>query len=86
MRTCHEEYATGPCLAMSDEEEEVVDPKESVDTKCKATKECAKLLIAYEACSERIDAKGSGQCTGQYLDYVGCVDNCAAHGLFGKLK
>ena len=29
---------------MSDEEEEVVDPKGSVDAKCIATKECAKLL------------------------------------------
>ena len=69
-----------------DEDEEVVDPKAKLDEKCLATPSCAKLLVAYERCAERIEAKGSGQCTGQYMDYIACVDQCASSKLFSELK
>ena len=62
---------------MSEEEEgEPVDPKETVDQKCARTVECTKLLIEYEKCAARIDGKGSGHCSGQYMDYIGCIDHC----------
>ena len=51
---------------MSDEEEEVVDPKIEETAKCEKTMACSKLLVAYENCSERIEKKGSGNCAGQY--------------------
>ncbi len=64
---------------MSDEEdEEVVDPKMAADEKCSKTAKCATMLAAYEACSERIEAKGRGECTGQYMDFVSCVDVCVS--------
>ena len=65
-------------IAMSDEEEEVVDPKIAQDEKCGKTASCAKILAAYDACAERIEAKGRGECTGQYMDFVACVDNCVS--------
>ena len=68
--------AVSASTTMSDEDEDPVDPKLEQDEKCGKTPACAKLLAAYEQCSERIDAKGSGQCSGQYMDFVGCVDNC----------
>jgi len=72
---------------MSDEEEvETVDPKLSVDDHCKASVSCMALFLKYEACQTRIEAKGAGTCTGQYMDWVGCVDHCATHSLFSKLK
>eukprot|EP00316_Scyphosphaera_apsteinii_P014411 CAMPEP_0119308720 /NCGR_PEP_ID=MMETSP1333-20130426/12314_1 /TAXON_ID=418940 /ORGANISM="Scyphosphaera apsteinii, Strain RCC1455" /LENGTH=69 /DNA_ID=CAMNT_0007312555 /DNA_START=17 /DNA_END=226 /DNA_ORIENTATION=+ len=68
------------------DEEEVEDPKVAVDAKCAATLACAKLMVVYEQCAERIESKGSGRCAGQYMDYTHCVDTCAAHSLFSKLK
>ena len=61
---------------MADEEDEVVDPKTIYDAKCAHTPSCMKLQLAYEKCAERIEAKGHGNCTGQFMDYVACVDNC----------
>ena len=62
---------------MGEEEEgDPVDPKETVDQKCARTVECTKLLIEYEKCAARIDGKGSGHCSGQYMDYIGCIDHC----------
>jgi hypothetical protein len=41
-------------------------------------------------CSPDQDAprpeQGSGNCGGQYADFVGCVDGCVAKSLFSKLK
>ncbi|EOD41704.1 hypothetical protein EMIHUDRAFT_94940 [Emiliania huxleyi CCMP1516] len=51
-----------------------------------ATLACATMLVEYEACQARIEAKGSGSCEGQYGDWVHCVDACAAKSLFSKLK
>lgn len=94
------------------DEDDIVDPKPSIDAKCLAQTECAKALVRtqdlsarcvpcipsvcsaarargqveYERCSARIEAKGSGQCSGQYMDYIKCVDLCAVPKLFGALK
>ena len=46
----------------------------------------AHAQVEYERCSERIAAKGSGQCAGQYMDYIKCVDECASAKLFSALK
>eukprot|EP00326_Haptolina_ericina_P020859 CAMPEP_0181200132 /NCGR_PEP_ID=MMETSP1096-20121128/17584_1 /TAXON_ID=156174 ORGANISM="Chrysochromulina ericina, Strain CCMP281" /NCGR_SAMPLE_ID=MMETSP1096 /ASSEMBLY_ACC=CAM_ASM_000453 /LENGTH=68 /DNA_ID=CAMNT_0023290435 /DNA_START=105 /DNA_END=311 /DNA_ORIENTATION=+ len=67
-------------------DEEPVDPKAGADAKCAATSKCTKLLLEYEACAKRIEKKGHGDCTGQFMDYTGCVDRCAAKELMGTLK
>ena len=61
---------------MADEEEELPDQKKIADDKCARTEACAKLFVEYEACSKRIEAKGHGECTGYYMDYLGAVDRC----------
>ena len=62
---------------MSDEEEpEVLDQKAVADAKCAKSVEVAKLYVEYEACSKRIEAKGHGECTGYYQDYLGAIDKC----------
>ena len=58
------------------EEEEAPDPKAAVDAKCAQTVECQKKFIEYERCSERIEGKAGAHCTGQYMDYLSCVDHC----------
>ena len=69
-----------------EEEEEVVDPKAEVNEKCSKSLACTKLLVQYEKCAERIEEKGHGQCAGQYMDYIACVDNCSKMEVFAKLK
>ena len=71
---------------MADDDDEVVDPKAGIDAKCLQQLSCSKLLVAYERCKERIETKGAGQCTGQYMDYIVCVDTCASSKLFSNLK
>ncbi|KAI5312106.1 hypothetical protein L3X38_041279 [Prunus dulcis] len=49
---------------------------------------CVKPLIEYQACVKRVEADNNGEkhCTGQYFDYISCVDKCVAPMLFGALK
>ena len=58
------------------DDEEVPDPKTVADATCAKTMTCAKLFAHYEACATRIEAKGHGECTGYYMDFLGCVDRC----------
>ncbi|KAH9757543.1 PORR domain-containing protein [Citrus sinensis] len=67
-------------------DEEIADPKKYLEEACKP--KCVKSLIEYEACIKRIEADdtGSKHCTGQYFDYLSCVDKCVAPKLFTQLK
>ncbi|BBN09837.1 ubiquinol-cytochrome c reductase subunit 6 [Marchantia polymorpha subsp. ruderalis] len=71
---------------MSDDAEDPVDPKPEIEENCKP--KCVKQLLQYQACTKRVedDDTGSKHCTGQYFDYWGCIDKCAATKLFNKLK
>ena len=44
------------------------------------------LQVEYEKCAERIEAKGQGNCAGQYMDYIACADQCAKDAIFKALK
>ena len=66
---------------MSDSEEDL---KPEIEATCKP--QCIKQLLAYQACTKRIEAKHNGHCTGQYFDYWSCVDKCAAPKIFSVLK
>ena len=68
------------------EDEEPVDPKSTVDEHCAQSMACASAMVKYEECSKRIEEKGHGQCSGQYMDFVKCVDACSSHQLLHKLK
>ena len=69
-----------PCVAgkMADDEE-MPDQKAMHDERCAKTTECAMLYVQYEACAKRIEAKGHGECTGYYMDYLGAIDRCVRH-------
>ena len=68
--------------AEDDEDEEPVDPKIAIDEKCSKTTACSKAFVEYEACAERIEKKGHGECSGQYMDYLACIDACERCSLF----
>ena len=40
--------------------------------------------VEYERCSARIEAKGTGQCAGQYMDYIQCVVRARASTAFAS--
>ena len=67
-----------------DEDEEPVDPKIAIDEKCSKTTACSKAFVEYEACAERIEKKGHGECSGQYMDYLACIDACVRCSLFSR--
>lgn len=48
--------------------------------------ECTEFMKQYEGCVERVKAKGHGHCTGQYFDFLLCVDKCVGPELFKKTK
>ncbi|KAK8538759.1 hypothetical protein V6N13_009140 [Hibiscus sabdariffa] len=67
-------------------DEEPVDQKKTLENICQSG--CAKPKHGYEECVKRIsgDDTGTKHCTGQYFDYLTCVDKCVAPKLFAKLK
>ena len=65
-------------------EEEIVDAKAEIENSCKP--HCIKQLLAYQACTKRIEGKKDAHCVGQYFDYWHCIDHCAAPRLFAVLK
>ncbi|KAK8597267.1 hypothetical protein V6N12_065739 [Hibiscus sabdariffa] len=67
-------------------DEEPVDQKKTLESVCQSG--CAKPKHGYEECVKRIsgDDTGTKHCTGQYFDYLACVDKCVAPKLFAKLK
>ena len=64
--------------------EEGEDHKAEIERSCKPS--CVKQLMAYQACTKRIEGKHDAHCTGQYFDYWHCIDKCAAPRIFAALK
>ncbi|PQP97082.1 cytochrome b-c1 complex subunit 6-like [Prunus yedoensis var. nudiflora] len=73
-------------LCIKGADEELVDQKKYLEESCQP--KCVKPLIEYQACVKRVEGDNNGEkhCTGQYFDYISCVDKCVAPKLFGALK
>ena len=94
MRRAHLSFRDGSPRPMSlhrtivpaevDEDEEPVDPKIAIDEKCSKSTACSKAFVEYEACAGRIEKKGHGECSGQYMDYLACIDACVRCSLFSR--
>ncbi|BBH08868.1 Ubiquinol-cytochrome C reductase hinge protein, partial [Prunus dulcis] len=63
-------------VSISGADEELVDQKKYLEESCQP--KCVKPLIEYQACVKRVEADNNGEkhCTGQYFDYISCVDKC----------
>lgn len=68
-------------------DEEIVDPLAVRREKCSQDAKCMKLKLRLDKCTNRVN-KGSTEetCFEELIDFVNCVDHCAMHGLFSKLK
>lgn len=70
-------------------DEEIVDPLNTRREKCRAEDpKCVKLTRRLENCNARVakDPKSGETCFEEIIDLVNCIDHCAMHGLFSKLK
>jgi ubiquinol-cytochrome c reductase subunit 6 len=65
-------------------EEEVVDHLPALKASC--AKHCPAEKKAYNACIDRINKLGEGDCEAWYFDMLHCVDHCVAPQAFKKLK
>lgn len=52
------------------------DPSPAIEKDCHGS--CLASHAKYEECAQRIEGKPDAHCTGQYLDYLACVDKCSA--------
>ncbi len=70
-----------PFLPQSDEP---VDCLPALRQEC--IKKCPVEVKNYEACKDRIKAKGSGDCEAWYFDMLKCVDKCVVPQVFKNTK
>lgn len=56
--------------------------------KCKETKKCAALHEKLETCTDRVNSRTQTleTCSEEVIDYMSCIDHCAAKTLFHHLK
>lgn len=69
-------------------DEEIVDPLSTRRQKCAEDPKCKKFRIRLNNCNKRVSkAKETEEtCLEEIIDFTSCVDHCAMHGLFSKLK
>lgn len=69
-------------------DEEIVDPLATKREKCQEDPKCVKLKLRLDKCTARVNKNPNSEetCFEEVIDFVNCVDHCAMHGLFSKLK
>ncbi|XP_020799191.1 cytochrome b-c1 complex subunit 6, mitochondrial-like [Drosophila serrata] len=75
-------------LVKADDEDELVDPQETLRDKCREKKHIESLFNKYQKCNDRVNGKSNTTetCIEELFDYVAELDHCVAHTLFSKLK
>lgn len=73
--------------AQEEEEEELVDPQETLRESCKE-KHCQNYASRLQDCNDRVNSKTktAETCFEEVVDLFHCVDHCASKTLFSKLK
>lgn len=67
--------------------DEIVDPLVARREECSKKDKCQALKIRLDKCAARASKPNSEEsCFEEAIDLVHCVDHCAMHGLFSKLK
>ncbi|CAG9831090.1 unnamed protein product [Diabrotica balteata] len=71
-----------------DDDEELVDPQETLREKCRDTEHCQKLAEKYQACNDRVNSRSrtTETCVEELFDLLHAVDHCVTKDLFSKLK
>ncbi|XP_010779709.1 cytochrome b-c1 complex subunit 6, mitochondrial isoform X2 [Notothenia coriiceps] len=71
-----------------EEEEDMVDPLETIRTKCAETEHCVHYKELLETCESRVGSKSNTleECTEELFDFLHARDHCVAHKLFHQVK
>ncbi|KAK1942371.1 Cytochrome b-c1 complex subunit 6 [Phytophthora citrophthora] len=69
---------------MLSSDEEPVDVMPAIRKACEP--KCEQSFNAYQACLDRVKAKGVGACDGQYFDFLHCIDKCSVPQIMKHLK
>ncbi|KAH8237997.1 hypothetical protein KR032_010561 [Drosophila birchii] len=77
-----------PQVKADDEEEELVDPMDTLREKCQEKKHIEALYNEYQECNDRVNGKSNTTetCEQEMFDFVSELDHCVAKTLFSKLK
>ncbi|XP_077513666.1 cytochrome b-c1 complex subunit 6, mitochondrial-like [Amblyomma americanum] len=77
-----------PVVKASDEEEDLVDPLDTVKEKCRAEGKCSAYGDKLQECNDRVNSRSQTleTCTEELFDFLHCVDHCAAKEIFKHLK
>ncbi|XP_008545652.1 cytochrome b-c1 complex subunit 6, mitochondrial [Microplitis demolitor] len=77
-----------PRVKADDEDAELVDPQKVLREKCSQEPKCVKFQERLTTCNNRVNSRKKTEetCLEELIDYVNCVDHCASHDLFSKLK
>ncbi|KDR22439.1 cytochrome b-c1 complex subunit 6, mitochondrial [Zootermopsis nevadensis] len=70
------------------DEEDLVDPQQTLREECHKLTKCTELQEKYTACNDRVNSrkKTSEICSEELFDYLHCVDACVSKTLFSHLK
>ncbi|XP_017768914.1 PREDICTED: cytochrome b-c1 complex subunit 6, mitochondrial [Nicrophorus vespilloides] len=70
------------------QEEELVDPQETLRNKCRESNHCQHLVEKYQVCNDRVNGKSrtTETCTEELFDMLHAIDHCVTEQLFSKLK
>merc|ERR1711963_155414 len=71
-----------------EEEEDTVDPHDTAKERCQERADCISLKDKLDECNTRVEGKTrtSETYVEEIIDWLHCVDECAAKNLFTKLK
>ncbi|KAG8238892.1 hypothetical protein J437_LFUL015177 [Ladona fulva] len=74
--------------AQDEEEEELVDPQQTLREECAAQKTCMALQEKLTECNDRVNSRSRTAeiCNEELFDYLHCVDACVSKRLFSFLK
>ncbi|KAM4739205.1 cytochrome b-c1 complex subunit 6, mitochondrial [Anableps anableps] len=71
-----------------EEEEEMVDPLETLRQKCEETEHCIHTRERLELCETRVGSRSQTEedCTEELFDFLHARDHCVSHKLFHSVK
>ncbi|XP_076440371.1 cytochrome b-c1 complex subunit 6, mitochondrial-like isoform X1 [Babylonia areolata] len=71
-----------------EEEEDLVDPQDTMKETCAGSTECKMYKARLDACNERVSSSEGTEetCEEELFDFVHCVDRCVGKSLFTQLK
>ncbi|XP_004928884.1 cytochrome b-c1 complex subunit 6, mitochondrial [Bombyx mori] len=70
------------------EEEELVDPQQSLREECSQKPDAQNMWAKYQECNDRVNSrsKTAETCEEELIDYVHVLDKCVTKDLFKRLK